>query len=200
MELFVISWNFEQKFDQLLLVSIVDETLFDFAELDSGLHRDAKIPILLKIEESKENIDTKEPELLEPIEKEPVTTTKSNITSDTESNEKQTQALMEEAPDKIEKAPKQTGVEEKVSEDISRPGYDFGSARWGMTKAQVAALERSSLISDSANSLKYNGRYNGTNTRLYYVFSGNKLLRGRYLISGTLADKQAYITSYENIK
>ena len=210
-------WNFEQKSGQLLLVSIVDNTVFDFAELDLGLQRDVKSSLQVRKEVPEETVKEEAPVTIEEVseenivsnvetkspekpEQQPVEITKFETTS-VAKVEEQPLAHKEETPEEKEEVSKENIVaEEKVSDDISRPGYDFGSARWGMTKTQVSSLERSSLISDSGNSLKYNGRYNGASAKLDYVFSGNKLLKGTYLISGSLANEQAYIDSYEKLK
>ena len=62
------------------------------------------------------------------------------------------------------------------------------------------ALEGSEPNSETDSRLKYNGRYNGAGTVLDYVFSGNKLIRGQYILRGSSSDEQAYINNYQKTK
>lgn len=187
------SWSFEDNSGRLVLVSIVDEAPFDFADLEIGLRSKSKRSVQTKNEVSKQKVDIVSPESKDD---KPTEITKSEITSNIIEEDKEVVVAKEEPSKRIEESKQLTNTENMSSQGLSRPGYDFGSGRWGMTKEQVVALEGSSPTSETDSVLKYNGK----GAELDYVFSGNKLIRGLYVLSGPSSDEQTYIGDYERVK
>ena len=197
------TWHFEKRAGQLILVSILDEEPFDFAGL--GLQAKAADSF-----ESKNRVTPKASQKTEDIDKPKPSDTKqplivkqksdSNIVFDSEQDKKVADSKKEPVQQK-EKAPKIVDQAEPLS-SAEQPirGFDFGVARWGMTRGQVISLESSSPISKSANSLKYVGRYNGLDAELEYVFSNDRLIKGRYLLLGPHTDETMYLRDYKRIE
>ena len=105
-----------------------------------------------------------------------------------------------ESTEQIEEPSKIVNQTRDSSANNSRGWHDFGTARWGMTIAQVISSEASTPISESANSLKYIGTYNGMDAEVVYVFSGDRLVRGRYKSRSPHSDEIAYLRDYMRMK
>ncbi len=197
------TWHFEKRAGQLILVSILDEEPFDFAGL--GLQSKTRNSF-----ESKNRVSQKASQKTEDIEKPKPSDSKkpliakqrsdSNIALDSEQDKKVIDSSKEPVPQQ-ERAPiivDQAELPSSTEQPIR--GFDFGVARWGMTRGQVISLESSSPISESANSLKYIGRYNGIDAELEYVFSNDRLVKGRYLLLGPHTDETVYLRDYKRIE
>ncbi len=136
-------------------------------------------------------------------EKEPPTISKAEAESVTAIDESKNKVAdsNEEPTLQKEKLPEIAAKDKTISSPaLSRPGYDFGSARWGMTKDQVIASQGSNPVSQSEDSLQYTGSYNGANAELIYTFSSGRLVKGRYIVLESAADEASYLRKYESIK
>ena len=190
-------WGFEERGGKLVLVSIIDEAPFDFADLDLSKRSRTQSAVQTINETLKDELDSGGPD---PQEAKPVKISKPENTSEIKTEDKQSKTAIEETSVQKEEPIQSASTNNNSSKSISRPGYDFGSARWGMTKEQVVASEKSKLTRHEDNKLKYSGRYNGTGAELDYIFSGNKLKSGRYILYGSSADEQVYIDDYNRVK
>ncbi len=90
--------------------------------------------------------------------------------------------------------------EKKATAQVYVGSYDVGRARWGMTKEQVISAEVKTPLLEKGDMLKYNGMYQGMGAELTYVFSANKLVKGRYKLDGSSTDEMGYIRNYLRIK
>lgn len=200
------TWGFEAKNGELFLVAMIDEEPFDFAKLDLGLTSNNKDPLehtSIITQSKKLNQKTVEPKTLETKEDNKPETKKSlnsemppiidtnNI--DTVSKEHISSDIIELEEDNFQPI-------EQASSAIQKGGYSFGKARWGMTRDQVRASERIAPISEAPHALVYNSIYNGYRAKIYYVFSGNRLSKGKYLMSNSNDDEIIYLANYMRIK
>ena len=211
----ISTWGFDQSANKMVLVSMIDEDPFDFADID--LEMKQKEPSLAKSNINTANKISEEIKQGEPEENKEPAISKAQDNSDggvldkvvEDQQEVQIDALAKESEPTPEPEPQQS--QEKTSSDreetkenrsaaVSNGYYDFGSARWGMTKGQVISSEASSPVSESGDSLTYMGQYNGASASLVYVFSGDRLVKGRYKVNGSSSDQEAYIGQYERLK
>lgn len=67
---------------------------------------------------------------------------------------------------------------------LSRTGYDFRKTKWGMTKMQVKRAEKSKLLSEYDNSLRYYTKFaipGNDSCNLSYTFIDDKLVKAEYV-------------------
>ncbi len=91
------------------------------------------------------------------------------------------------------------GAQEGV-DHTKRPEFDFRKARWGMSKEEVMASERSKLIFDNENSIEYRTFIGELQAQANYKFQNDKLIRGGYYFLKEYEDKNEYIQAYEQLK
>jgi len=77
---------------------------------------------------------------------------------------------------------------------------DFRSATWGMSKSEVMKLEKSKLAQEETNSLAYQTDLAGFSTIAGYIFAGNKLTRGKYVLLENHTNRNDYINDYKKLK
>ncbi|MBN1775272.1 MAG: hypothetical protein JW817_02270 [Clostridiales bacterium] len=76
----------------------------------------------------------------------------------------------------------------------------FRGAIWGMSKEQVKDTESLSLLQEMDEVLMYQGSIAGLSCYIGYIFSGDVLVRGKYLITQQHSNKTDFITDYGNLK
>lgn len=168
-------WGFEAKNGRLLLVYIIDDEPFDFAKLDLGLISNKKNSlentsgIAQSRKLNKKTFDQKVSETKE--ETKPLTTKSINSDVASVNHANKIDRMTKEDSLHDIKDLKQETVQsaEKVSPPIENGSYDFRKAWWGMTKDQVRALERINPVSETLDTLVFNGVYNGYKAEIYYI-------------------------------
>jgi len=218
------AWGFEKKPGELALISILEKKPFDIIGTDWGLGIIAKGPlrerskssVVVKNNNEERNIQKSGQEdikntaqdgmpILSASRKDVVrsSTNDENVPMEENTGLDHEIVVVEEkesiqeigVPDKL--------IEEKghsIAAHVSSASYDFGKAKWGMTKGQIISAEGSKPILERGDMLKFNGSYKGEGAELIYMFSGNRLVKGRYKLIERSADEMGYIQNYLRIK
>ncbi|MCK5710540.1 MAG: hypothetical protein KAI07_08370, partial [Deltaproteobacteria bacterium] len=223
------AWGFEKKSGALTLVSILDRKPFDIIDQDWGFERIVKDSAPKRTESSalvknndeelsinksgKEDIKNSDPDDMamlpeapeHAIPKHAITDLPNDRDIPLEGNkglDHEVVRLEEERSRKKIRVPDEMTQEheKKATAQVYVGSYDVGRARWGMTKEQVISAEVKTPLLEKGDMLKYNGMYQGMGAELTYVFSANKLVKGRYKLDGSSTDEMGYIRNYLRIK
>lgn len=77
----------------------------------------------------------------------------------------------------------------------------FRDTKWGMTKAQVKAIETTHIDEDKGNTLVYLDNVAGFETEIVYTFLDGKLSQGvYYFVMDNFKDYGKYIENYNRLK
>lgn len=82
----------------------------------------------------------------------------------------------------------------------SQSESDFRNVNWGMSKSEVKQVETSKLAQEETNSLFYRTELAGFNAFVGYIFAGDKLTRGKYVLLEDHSNKNDYISDYKKLK
>ena len=85
-----------------------------------------------------------------------------------------------------------------IDEDIDM--FHFRRTYWGMRKQQVIESEPPEIIYDETDLLGYYEMVNGLNALLGYVFSNNRLIHSKYIITEEHSNNTDYILDYTSLK
>ena len=77
---------------------------------------------------------------------------------------------------------------------------DFRKVNWGMSKSEVKQAETSELSQEETNSLAYRTELEGFDAFVGYIFAGDKLTRGKYVLLEDHSNKNDYISDYKKLK
>jgi len=77
---------------------------------------------------------------------------------------------------------------------------DFRKVNWGMSKSEVKQVETSELVQEETNSLAYRTDLAGFNALAGYIFAGDKLTRGKYVLLEDHSNKNDFISDYKKLK
>jgi hypothetical protein len=77
---------------------------------------------------------------------------------------------------------------------------DFRNSNWGDSPEKVRQSETSELKAQSDEAMVYSAKLAGFVTALGYVFAGDKLVRGNYVIREKHSNQNEYISDYEELK
>ena len=91
-------------------------------------------------------------------------------------------------------------AEKQEAKHTERPDYDFRRARWGMSRDEVKASERSKLIFEEENFVEYTMFIGDYQAQVNYKFQDDKLVRVGLYFPKEYEDKNEYITVYEFLK
>jgi hypothetical protein len=83
---------------------------------------------------------------------------------------------------------------------ISQQETNFRKSTWGMNISQVKMVETSELIQEKENSLAYNSILADFEVLVGYIFAGNKLTRGKYILMEKHSNNNDYISDYNTLK
>lgn len=78
--------------------------------------------------------------------------------------------------------------------------YDFRKSRWGMTKAQVKATEKTPVELENEKEVNYLVKVAGIKTQLGYIFLNDRLVRSIYIFQDSHTNKNHYIEDYKKVK
>lgn len=76
----------------------------------------------------------------------------------------------------------------------------FRQAWWGMSMAQVKAVESARLLDESAEALLYEGTVAGLGCTIFYVFLADQLVSGTYNATVPHANDNAYLDDFQMLK
>ena len=218
------AWGFEKKSGEFALISILERKPFDIIDTDWGLGIIAKGPlrergkssVVVKNNNEERNIqksgqeDIKNPAqdgmpILSASRKDVVrgSTNDQNVPLEENTGLDHEIVVVEEEESIQEIGVPDELIEEKghsIAAQVSSASYDFGRAKWGTTKGQIISAEGSKPLLERGDILKFNGSYKGEGAELIYMFSGNRLVKGRYKLIERSADEMEYIRNYLRIK
>ncbi len=78
--------------------------------------------------------------------------------------------------------------------------YEFMGTKWGMSKAQVKAIEHKKPKKETDNSLTFSGRYKKRLVYITYQFKDDKLFRAGTIHVEKLDNDAMYLQTYEDVK
>jgi len=218
------AWGFEKKSGEFALISILERKPFDIIDTDWGLGIIAKGPlrergkssVVVKNNNEERNIqksgqeDIKNPAqdgmpILSASRKDVVRgpTNDQNVPLEENTGLDHEIVVVEEEESIQEIGVPDELIEEKghsIAAQVSSASYDFGRAKWGMTKGQIISAEGSKPLLERGDILRFNGSYKGEDAELIYMFLGNRLVKGRYKLIERSADEMGYIRNYLRIK
>ena len=204
------TWGFEKRSGKLILVSILDKDPFDFIDENWGLKSLAvgsNKDELIAQRSDKEDIDnvnpTQMPRLLEADrDVMPDWANEESVQVEENTVHDNDFVIVEKGSGHDIEPPDRSARDEgrNSTVQISYASYDFGRARWGMTKEQVVSAQGSEPLLEKGDMLKFNGIYQGMGAELTYVFSGNGLVKGIYRLNGNGDDGMLYMRNYLRIK
>ncbi len=73
---------------------------------------------------------------------------------------------------------------------------DFRKATWGMSPSQVKSSESSKLVEETSRYLIYETTIAGFDVLAGYIFAGDKLTRGKYLVMETHVNNDDYLSDF----
>lgn len=76
---------------------------------------------------------------------------------------------------------------------------DFRKATWGMSIRQVKETETNEIVEESSDYLVFKTSLASIDAYAIYIFVGDKLTRGKYLITETHSNKNDYISDYKKL-
>ena len=76
----------------------------------------------------------------------------------------------------------------------------FRNNFWGDSKARVKQKESFNLVSEDSGFLMYEGRVAGLKVYIGFLFEGEKLVLGKYLVDEDHSNLNDYIADYDNLK
>lgn len=76
----------------------------------------------------------------------------------------------------------------------------FRKATWGMSMTQTSTLETAKILSQNKDMLFYSGAVNNLDCMILYIFDKGKLVGGKYIITKQHANRNDYISDYNNFK
>ena len=81
--------------------------------------------------------------------------------------------------------------------------FDFRKTKWGMTISQVKAIESikpSAVTKDKSKTLLiYKDTIAGLSCKVVYIFSQNKLIRSKYMVTKEHTNKNDYLSDYNSL-
>lgn len=82
---------------------------------------------------------------------------------------------------------------------VSAFSQDFRKATWGMSLSQVKSTETNEVVKETSELVAYKTTLAGFEAYAIYIFAGNKLTRGKYLITENHSNKNDYISDYNSL-
>jgi hypothetical protein len=77
---------------------------------------------------------------------------------------------------------------------------DFRNTRWGMPKDEVKKSESIPVKYEDSKLLVYQSTVASMGAKIIYIFSNNKLVRAKYVITEEHTNKNQYISDFNNLK
>ncbi|AKP52690.1 hypothetical protein [Cyclobacterium amurskyense] len=83
---------------------------------------------------------------------------------------------------------------------FSQSETDFRKVNWGMSNSEVKQIETSELVKEETNSLAYRTDLAGFNALVGYIFAGDKLTRGKYVLLEDHSNRNDFISDFKKLK
>ncbi len=88
---------------------------------------------------------------------------------------------------------------DEIKKEKTAAEFDFRKTKWGMSRKEVKKSEKINLNSEHGNILGYQGILSGLDVTIYYIFSGDKLVRAKYYFNETHSNDNDYLSDFEEL-